>query len=664
LIVRKRALLGISLLVAAGAVPAQSVLTRGEQLSVDVAPSSGELVFNLVGDLWTVAAQGGVASRLAESPYPADRPRWSPDGRRIVFEAPAPDGDALWLVDAESGSRRRIATAGTSEREPAWHPSGERIVYASGRNGVDFDLWEQDLATGLEWRLTSDPADEREPSWSSDGRDLAYVVRRDDHWTLMLKRFAEAPVELVVSETPVRAPSWRPDGTLITFFRENAGRHELRMVILSDPPLERVLGDEPGLFPRPVAWRDRSRFYYSAGDQLRTRGFDEWNGSGLTFRASLGPSSTAPTFRVAERELPLLTPPTDRLVIRAGRIFDGYSATYRYGADVLLEDGLIADVTAIRDWGDVAIVELPTTTMLPGFVDAYGRLPRSRQLERGAELLAWGVTTIVAEPPDGFDGASWETEATPGPRLLPAAQLTELAEEPSVEHPETPFLIVAGAAARGDQGATASRRWQALGIPVLADSWSQSNRLNTYLLAAAEEVEPLSSGALGTRGFVSRRQVIDLSTRQLVSGLAHRHTPGIGSLLEARQARGLAQLLPRRDRVTLLDDLRRSRSPVVLASAQNQLPPGLALHAELLALHDQGLAGDQVLKAAGRNAAALLGLAGKIGEISVGARADLVLVDGDPLANPRDARKIVGVVRNGRFYSLVNLLERRSGSVE
>ena len=74
----------------------------------------------------------------------------------------------------------------------------------------------------------------------------------------------------------------------------------------------------------------------------------------------------------------------------------------------------------------------------------------------------------------------------------------------------------------------------------------------------------------------------------------------------------------------------------------------------------------QALTAAGPNAAAALGLNLDIGRIAVGAAADLILVDGDPLDNVADTLKIVGVVRNGRFFSTVGLIDmaRDAGIVE
>jgi imidazolonepropionase-like amidohydrolase len=104
---------------------------------------------------------------------------------------------------------------------------------------------------------------------------------------------------------------------------------------------------------------------------------------------------------------------------------------------------------------------------------------------------------------------------------------------------------------------------------------------------------------------------------------------------------------------------------VVIGSKPNGLPPGLGLHAELLALQSAGLSGEEALRAAGPNAADALRHP-QLGRVVAGALADLVLVAGDPANGVPDPLNIVAVVRNGRFYSLVRLLEeaRSTAGVE
>ena len=66
------------------------------------------------------------------------------------------------------------------------------------------------------------------------------------------------------------------------------------------------------------------------------------------------------------------------------------------------------------------------------------------------------------------------------------------------------------------------------------------------------------------------------------------------------------------------------------------------------------------------NAASALGVGLQLGRIAAGSLADLVIVDGDPLVDIDDALNVVGVVRNGRFFSTIGLIDRigQSATVE
>ena len=84
--------------------------------------------------------------------------------------------------------------------------------------------------------------------------------------------------------------------------------------------------------------------------------------------------------------------------------------------------------------------------------------------------------------------------------------------------------------------------------------------------------------------------------------------------------------------------------------------PGVAFHQELALLESAGLSRSQVLTMATRNGAQALGILGEVGTIEAGKRADLVVLDGDPLEDLRNSRRIQYVVLGGEIYRPRDLL--------
>jgi imidazolonepropionase-like amidohydrolase len=79
--------------------------------------------------------------------------------------------------------------------------------------------------------------------------------------------------------------------------------------------------------------------------------------------------------------------------------------------------------------------------------------------------------------------------------------------------------------------------------------------------------------------------------------------------------------------------------------------PGVSLHDELDLLVEAELTPYQALRTATFNAATALGEADSIGRVAPGYRADLILVDGDPLADIGTVREPVAVIANGRLLT-------------
>jgi imidazolonepropionase-like amidohydrolase len=85
------------------------------------------------------------------------------------------------------------------------------------------------------------------------------------------------------------------------------------------------------------------------------------------------------------------------------------------------------------------------------------------------------------------------------------------------------------------------------------------------------------------------------------------------------------------------------------------LVPGFALHDELEAMASAGMTRREVLEGATRLAAQRLGVLGDRGTVEIGKRADLLLLDADPLADIANARRIAAVIIDGRYVSRADL---------
>ncbi|MDG2376637.1 MAG: amidohydrolase family protein [Woeseiaceae bacterium] len=558
------------LLCVAAPIAASEILTAGNDFSVDVLPSDGRVVMDLDDDIWILPAGGGEAKRIANSEQSLRRPRWSPDGQSLLYVAESNAGSEIRIYDLAMSSSARAGTRTEHSQDPSWHPDGERFVFASAGDDTGLDLWETDLPTGLSWRLTHDAGDETQPVWSGNGEHLAWIHRDTDVYSLVLRRRGEPATVLLRSETPLSSPAWRPDGSLVTYLRHTPESIVLEMVILSEPLLIREISREPSIVDAPVSWPDRQRMVYTANQQIRSRGFEDRRSRPIHFRAFVEPDVAPPPQEIRRRELLITDPPAGRLIIRSARLYDGIWQGYRSQMDVVIESGKIEAIENRRERQDGTILDLGNVTVLPGLIDAnvcFAELPSF-----GAVFLAYGVTTIAASTlPAGFDTATWNSEASPGPRFI---------QIDSAERPPN------------------------------------------------------------------------------LSRLADGGLDNLDALLGSRQATAFGHMTPLPRRIASMRDIADESNAIVAGSAPNGLPPGAGLHAELMALRTAGLNGEQVLHAAGRNAARALGVDNQIGTITPGALADLVLVAGDPLSDTSDLLRIVAVVRNGRFYSLVSLLER------
>ena len=161
---------------------AKFTTTRGTWMSLDVSPDGQKIVFDLLGDLYTLPIAGGKATRITSGIAFDAQPRWSPDGRQITFISDRTGGENIWLA-AGDGSGARPLTTGNhmTYASPEWMPDGKYVV--AGRAFGDFGvnkLWMFDVqgGTGMAITRTGPPAAAYYgPAISPDGRYIYYGTR-------------------------------------------------------------------------------------------------------------------------------------------------------------------------------------------------------------------------------------------------------------------------------------------------------------------------------------------------------------------------------------------------------------------------------------------------------------------------------------------------------
>jgi Tol biopolymer transport system component len=156
--------------------------SEGTELSVDIGPDGTWVVFDLLGHVYRVPAQGGRAESLTQSSGVAlnYHPRISPDGRLIAFVSDRAGQNNLWVMNADGSEPRTVVRdANVRVSTPAWTPDSRFIVVersSTGGGGGGGGLWMYHVEGGTGVELVSG-GDVSWPSVSSDGRYLFYMVR-------------------------------------------------------------------------------------------------------------------------------------------------------------------------------------------------------------------------------------------------------------------------------------------------------------------------------------------------------------------------------------------------------------------------------------------------------------------------------------------------------
>jgi Tol biopolymer transport system component len=162
---------------------------EGTWLSLDVSPEGKTIVFELVGDIYTLPIEGGEAKLIDGGMAFDSQPKFSPDGKWIAFLSDREGSENVWIMHPDGTEAKQISKEASAEfASPNWTPDGQYILVSKAGFGINtFEIWMYHIQGGSGVQVTkAKPAPtvrRREQqnalgvSASADGKYLYYAQR-------------------------------------------------------------------------------------------------------------------------------------------------------------------------------------------------------------------------------------------------------------------------------------------------------------------------------------------------------------------------------------------------------------------------------------------------------------------------------------------------------
>ena len=223
---------------------------EGTWLSLDVSPDGKTIVFELIGDIYTLPIDGGEAKLIDGGMAFDSQPRFSPDGQWIAFLSDREGSENVFIMHPDGSDQKQVSKDPNSEFvSPAWAPDGKYIFVSKTNFGIGArEIWMYHVNGGTGIQVTkSKPTPTTRPQdrpsdlgavASADGRYLYFTERHGvfsynamfPQWTIKRKDRKTGDEDVIIQqpESAMR-PLLSPDGKFILYVTRHETESGLRL---------------------------------------------------------------------------------------------------------------------------------------------------------------------------------------------------------------------------------------------------------------------------------------------------------------------------------------------------------------------------------------------------------------------------------------------------
>lgn len=383
-------------------------------LTPQLSPDGASVVFVALGDVWHMPI-GEEPRQLTEDQFHEVNPVFSPDGRSIAYATDKAGTQDIYIRSLDTGDERRVTSLDGAEVSPAFSPDGNTLAFQD-QDGATYTV---DLNSNHVRELVPEIFGPGRPSWSADGSTIALAAVKEYSERYRAGTSQILTVDVDTGEQTFQAPGgehasistrgddgpvWSPDGESMAFIVgsqlhtmpvDNAGNATGAPTTVNDD-----IADAP-------SWSgDSSQLLYLSSGDLKLADVE----TGTTETIDV-PLEVEPQIESGVK------------TIQAGAIWDGHSRQLRENVDITVRDNRIESIT---DRGERApegeVIDASDLTVMPGLMDAHVHQALESRFfgdRQGRINLAYGVTSTLSVGDQGYRALEDRDSIDAGERVGP-----------------------------------------------------------------------------------------------------------------------------------------------------------------------------------------------------------------------------------------------------
>src|SRR5271170_782340 len=223
---------------------------EGTWLSLDVSSDGKTIVFELLGDIYTLPIEGGTAKLIDPGMAFDSQPKFSPDGKWVAFISDREGSENIWIMHPDGSGVKQVSKDPNNEfASPSWSPAGNYIFVSKAGFGITtYEVWMYHVDGGSGVQITkakptpTTPRNERGNAIgvvaSPDGKYLYYAKRSGGFeynaqfplWQIARRdrKTGDEDILLQQAESSFR-PVLSPDGTQLLYVTRYETESGLRL---------------------------------------------------------------------------------------------------------------------------------------------------------------------------------------------------------------------------------------------------------------------------------------------------------------------------------------------------------------------------------------------------------------------------------------------------